>query len=112
MPFRESRSLPVKFRLLRQPFEHQKTVAKYCAIVSYVMQFGIMDVIEKRISSIANEAEDALMSKEIEEIRRYEMLFCSLANKLLKTSRHPVLTYRFTIVSELNVSPGILCQIS
>ncbi|XP_067219513.1 uncharacterized protein C10orf67 homolog, mitochondrial [Chanodichthys erythropterus] len=32
-----------------------------------------MDVIEKRINSIANEAEDVLISKEIEEIRRYSL---------------------------------------
>ncbi|XDV27373.1 hypothetical protein PO909_030915 [Leuciscus waleckii] len=36
-----------------------------------------MDVIEKRINSIANEAEEALISKEIDEIRRY-----SLSNQL------------------------------
>ncbi|XP_051734980.1 uncharacterized protein C10orf67 homolog, mitochondrial isoform X4 [Ctenopharyngodon idella] len=36
-----------------------------------------MDVIEKKINSIANEAEEVLISKEIEEIRRY-----SLANQL------------------------------
>ncbi|XP_051556612.1 uncharacterized protein C10orf67, mitochondrial-like [Myxocyprinus asiaticus] len=32
-----------------------------------------MDVIENRINSIADEAEDALISKEIEEIRRYAL---------------------------------------
>ncbi|XP_056100040.1 uncharacterized protein C10orf67 homolog, mitochondrial [Rhinichthys klamathensis goyatoka] len=36
-----------------------------------------MDVIEKRINSIANEAEEALISKEIDEISRY-----SLSNQL------------------------------
>lgn len=36
-----------------------------------------MDVIEKRINSIANEAEETLISKEIDEIRRY-----SLSNQL------------------------------
>ncbi|XP_051734970.1 uncharacterized protein C10orf67 homolog, mitochondrial isoform X3 [Ctenopharyngodon idella] len=40
-------------------------------------KFGTMDVIEKKINSIANEAEEVLISKEIEEIRRY-----SLANQL------------------------------
>ncbi|XP_042574293.1 uncharacterized protein C10orf67 homolog, mitochondrial isoform X1 [Cyprinus carpio] len=35
--------------------------------------FGFMDVIEKRIDSIADEAEEELISEEIKEIRRYAL---------------------------------------